>query len=103
MLMSAPAGTQSHHRDDLRDRVRDAIRAAVTNDPLRVYGLLGVPLMKRVGNKELSGNCPFHDDKVPSFNVDPTKGGVWTCRAGCGGGDIFNFGARAFHLDIKTD
>src|SRR5206468_2511614 len=34
--------------------------------------------------------CPFHDDKKPSFNVEPVKG-IYKCFA-CGkGGNVFTF------------
>ncbi len=47
-----------------------------------------VPL-KRAGRR-MKGLCPFHQEKTPSFFVDPA-GGFWKCF-GCGeGGDVFSF------------
>jgi DNA primase len=47
-----------------------------------------VPL-KRAGNS-YKGNCPFHNEKSPSFHVHPEKG-FFHCF-GCGvGGDVFKF------------
>src|SRR4051812_4895066 len=47
-----------------------------------------VPL-KRAG-ATYKGNCPFHNEKTPSFNVHPEKG-FFHCF-GCGvGGDVFKF------------
>jgi DNA primase len=47
-----------------------------------------VPL-KRAGTS-YKGNCPFHHEKTPSFNVHPDKG-FFHCF-GCGvGGDVFKF------------
>jgi DNA primase len=47
-----------------------------------------VPL-KRAGTS-YKGNCPFHHEKTPSFNVNPDKG-FFYCF-GCGaGGDVFKF------------
>src|SRR2546423_8912866 len=47
-----------------------------------------VPL-KRAGTS-YKGNCPFHNEKTPSFHVNPDKG---FCHCfGCGvGGDVFKF------------
>jgi len=45
--------------------------------------------LKRAGRR-LTGLCPFHPDKAPSFTVDPDKG-LWHCF-GCGaGGNVFGF------------
>ena len=47
-----------------------------------------VQLKKRGVN--LLGNCPFHDEKTPSFTVSPAKG-IYKCF-GCGkGGNTVNF------------
>ena len=47
-----------------------------------------VALKKR--GKNLLGLCPFHHEKTPSFNVNPTEG-YYKCF-GCGaGGDVFTF------------
>ncbi len=45
--------------------------------------------LKKRGRKFL-GLCPFHNEKTPSFNVDPDRQ-FWKCF-GCGeGGDVFDF------------
>ncbi len=47
-----------------------------------------VPLKKK--GKTFAGLCPFHQEKTPSFNVDPTYQ-TFKCY-GCGeGGDVFTF------------
>jgi hypothetical protein len=39
-----------------------------------------------------NAQCPFHDDKNPSFSVFQIAGAwFWKCHAGCGGGDEINF------------
>lgn len=45
--------------------------------------------LKRRGNNYIA-NCPFHNEKTPSFNVNPAKG-IYKCF-GCGkGGDAVSF------------
>ena len=45
--------------------------------------------LRRAG-QQLTGLCPFHDERSPSFSVDPAKG-VYHCF-GCGvGGDVIKF------------
>lgn len=46
--------------------------------------------LKRAGGGSLKGLCPFHDEKTPSFNVNPSRQ-FWHCF-GCGeGGDVISF------------
>jgi DNA primase catalytic core len=52
--------------------------------------------LKRSG-RQWVGRCPFHDDREPSFFVDPGKQ-LWNCLGECGangrgdsGGDLFRF------------
>ena len=47
-----------------------------------------VALRKR--GRTLEGLCPFHNEKTPSFHVNPERQ-IWKCF-GCGlGGDVFSF------------
>lgn len=46
--------------------------------------------LKRSGNR-LKGLCPFHQEKTPSFHVNPDLG-MWHCFGSCAeGGDVFKF------------
>lgn len=46
--------------------------------------------LKKSGGRNLLGLCPFHNEKTPSFNVNPERQ-MWKCF-GCGeGGDVFSF------------
>lgn len=54
-----------------------------------------VALKKR--GSHFIGLCPFHQEKTPSFNVNPSMG-IYKCF-GCGkGGDVFNFLMDHEHL-----
>ena len=41
-----------------------------------------VVTLRKAGGARLKGLCPFHNEKTPSFNVDPDKG-FYKCF-GCG-------------------
>lgn len=59
-------------------------------DAVKIEDVIGafVPLKKRGVN--YIGLCPFHDEKTPSFNVNPVRG-IFKCF-GCGeGGDTISF------------
>jgi len=57
--------------------------------------------LRRAG-KELVGLCPFHDEKTPSFYVNPTKEvEVFYCH-GCGAkGDVFGYVMQIQGVDFK--
>ena len=44
----------------------------------------------RKAGRRLSGLCPFHQERTPSFTVDPDKG-LWHCFGCKAGGDLFRF------------
>lgn len=70
--------------DEIIDRVRESFDIV---DFISGY----VPL-KRAG-QNFKGLCPFHQEKSPSFSVNPARQ-IYHCF-GCGvGGDIFNFIVR---------
>src|SRR4051794_36421643 len=54
----------------------------------------------RAGANRYEGLCPFHEERTPSFGIDPTKK-VFYCF-GCGsGGDAFRFVQLVEGLDFK--
>lgn len=58
-----------------------------------------VPL-KRAG-RTYKANCPFHQEKTPSFVVFPETG-TWRCFGACGvGGDIFGFLMKRENLGFR--
>jgi DNA primase catalytic core len=67
-------------------------------DLVAVVESRGVKLTRR--GKNFVGLCPFHEDREPSFVVNPEKQ-LWHCFGACGsnggksGGDVFAFVARA--------
>jgi len=53
----------------------------------------------RKAGSQLTGRCPFHEERTPSFSVDPAKG-LYHCF-GCGkGGDVFTFVRDTQGLDF---
>lgn len=66
--------------DDIRALARHADFVAVVGDHTR---------LQRAGTR-LKGLCPFHQERTPSFTVDPQRG-LYHCF-GCGaGGDVYTF------------
>ena len=55
--------------------------------------------LRPAGGGRLKGLCPFHDEKTPSFNVNPTLG-YYMCF-GCGeSGDVISFIRGTEHLSF---
>ena len=67
---------------DSRDRVRDAVdMLAVVSDRTE---------LRRAGASEYVGRCPFHDERTPSFGVNPIEK-VYHCFGCQASGDVFRF------------
>jgi DNA primase len=80
----------------IRDRSDDVERVREATDIVAVVSRY--VQLKRAG-RNLKACCPFHDEKTPSFNVNPEKQ-FFKCF-GCGaGGSVFDFLMRAARLDF---
>jgi len=76
---------------DSRDRVRDAVDmiAVVSNHTE----------LRRAGTTEYVGRCPFHDERTPSFGVNPVEK-VYYCFGCQASGDVFRFVMETEGLDF---
>src|SRR5215217_4496808 len=81
----------ARYTQDSRERVRDAVD---------FEELVGARTeLRRAGARRLQGLCPFHDERTPSFGIDPVEK-LYHCF-GCGaGGDVFSFAMETEGLDF---
>jgi DNA primase len=75
-----------------RDRVRDAVDF-VELVSARVD-------LRRAGPARYEGLCPFHDERSPSFGIDPTQK-VYHCFGCQASGDVFTFVQETEGVDFK--
>ncbi|MBF0429287.1 MAG: hypothetical protein HQL94_10220, partial [Magnetococcales bacterium] len=55
-----------------------------------IVAVIGQRVTLKPSGREFEGLCPFHNEKTPSFKVDPKKR-AWNCF-GCGtGGSVIDF------------
>ncbi len=81
------------YTNDSRERVRDAADFAE---------LVGARTeLKRSGVNRLQGLCPFHDERTPSFGIDPTEK-LYYCFGCQAGGDVFKFVMETEGLDFTA-
>ena len=67
--------------DEVVDRIRDGVP---------IESVIGDFVRLQKAGANYRGLCPFHDEKTPSFNVNPRMG-IYKCF-GCGaGGNVFQF------------
>jgi DNA primase len=76
---------------DSRDRVRDTV------DMLAVVS--AHTELRRAGANEYVGRCPFHDERTPSFGVNPLEK-VYHCFGCQASGDVFKFVMETEGLDF---
>ena len=55
--------------------------------------------LRRVGNR-LTGLCPFHDERSPSFSVNAEQG-FFHCFGCAENGDVISFVQKIDHLDFR--
>jgi DNA primase len=82
----------ARYTDDSRDRVRDSVD---------MVDLVGTRVeLRRAGVNRFEGLCPFHDERTPSFGINPAEK-LFYCF-GCGeGGDAFKFVQLTEGVDFK--
>ena len=57
--------------------------------------------LRKSGQRRYTGLCPFHDERTPSFGIDPVEK-LYHCF-GCGeGGDVFKFVMETEGLDFAS-
>ena len=79
------------YTQDSRERVRDAV------DFVEIVGARTE--LRQAGPRRMQGLCPFHDERTPSFGIDPVEK-LYHCF-GCGvGGDVFKFVMETEGLDF---
>lgn len=77
--------------------VTDEIKARID---LVSYVQRYVPTLKKAGRNH-KACCPFHNEKTPSFIVNPERQ-TWHCFGACSeGGDLFTFAQKANGWDFK--
>jgi len=82
----------ARYTPESRDRVRDAIdfvELVSTRTELR-----------RAGARSYEGLCPFHDERSPSFSVEPVEK-VYYCFGCQASGDVFTFVQEMEGVDFK--
>ncbi len=82
----------ARYTPDSRDRVRDAI------DFVELVGTRTE--LRRAGARSYEGLCPFHDERSPSFSVEPVEK-VYYCFGCQASGDVFTFVQETEGVDFK--
>ncbi len=80
-------------------RIRDA-DIVLVRERARIDEVIGERLQLRpAGGGRLKGLCPFHDEKSPSFNVNPSLG-FYHCFGCTASGDVITFLREAEHVSF---
>ena len=83
----------ARYTDESRDRVREAI------DFVELVAARMGGELRRSGPRQYMGLCPFHDERTPSFSVEPVEK-LFHCF-GCGeSGDVFDFVMKTENVDF---
>ena len=67
---------------------------------LDILEVVGQRVQLQRSGRSYKGNCPFHQERTPSFHVFPDRQS-WRCFGGCAtGGDVITFVMRAENLEF---
>jgi len=80
------------YTNESRDRVRDAVDF--------VELVSARTELRRAGPARYEGLCPFHDERTPSFGIDPNQK-VYHCFGCQASGDVFTFVQETEGVDFK--
>jgi DNA primase len=80
------------YTNESKDRVRDAV------DFLEIVSARTE--LRRAGPARYEGLCPFHDERTPSFGIDPAQK-VYYCFGCQASGDLFTFVQETEGVDFK--
>jgi len=81
------------------DDFKQAIEEVKLKNPIEDVVRERVPGLKQAGALWVAC-CPFHEEKTPSFKVDPRRQ-TWHCYGACGtGGDSISFVERSFGVEF---
>jgi DNA primase len=80
------------YTSESRDRIRDAVDF--------VELVSARTDLRRAGPSSYEGLCPFHEERTPSFGIDPTQK-VYYCFGCQAGGDVFKFVQETENVDFK--
>ncbi len=84
----------------LHDEFRRALEAIKLRAPIEDVVRERVPSLKKAGALWVAC-CPFHDERTPSFKVDPRRG-TWRCFGACGvGGDVIAFVEKSDNVTFR--
>src|SRR2546427_11269905 len=81
------------YTNDSRDRVREAVDF--------VELVSARTELRRAGPARYEGLCPFHEERTPSFGIDPVQK-VYHCFGCQASGDVFTFVQETEGLDFKA-
>jgi DNA primase len=80
------------YTNESRDRVRDAVDF--------VELVSARTELRRAGPARMEGLCPFHDERTPSFGIDPVQK-VYHCFGCQASGDVFTFVQETEGVDFR--
>ena len=80
------------YTNESKDRVRDAVDF--------VELVVARTELRRAGPARYEGLCPFHDERTPSFGIDPAQK-VYHCFGCQASGDVFTFVQETEGVDFK--